>query len=93
MRDFEGTLLQHYVPSLECQRAHSVKNSKTREHPVNYSSVEFILYKKIKVTQQLFKKTCKWHDLGSELKSHAIMKQTSVIIFLKKEHIFIGSEL
>jgi len=39
MRDFEDTLFQHYVPSLECQLAHSVKNSEIHEHPVKYSSV------------------------------------------------------
>jgi hypothetical protein len=70
MRDFEGTLLQHYVPSLECQRAHSVKNSETREHPVNYTSVEIILYKKIKVTQLLLRKHVNGITFGSELKSH-----------------------
>ena len=39
MGDFEEVLLQHYVPSLECQLAHSAKNSETREHPVKYISV------------------------------------------------------
>jgi hypothetical protein len=33
-KDSADTLLQHYVPSLDCQRAHSVKNPETCEHPV-----------------------------------------------------------